>query len=248
MDEGWTRWLLERHDFAFESVYNAGILAGRLRERFDVLVLADMPARRILDGHAVGSIPTRYAGGLAGEGVRQLDEFVRAGGTLVTLNASSRFAVDALHLPVVDVVADLDREEFFLGGSLVTLEIDVSHPVMTGMPAQAKVFVDQSPVFTVGDAFSGHVLAKYPSSGSPLLSGYLLGEEHLQGYAAALEVRHGDGRVLLLGLRPQWRGQSFGTFRILFNALLYGTDLAAAAADNQGFWTPPERPAGDDEE
>ena len=64
------------------------------------------------------------------------------------------------------------------------------------------------------------MLASYPADGSPLRSGYLLGEKYLQGKAAALDVRHGDGHVILLGFRPQWRGQPFGTFRVLFNALL----------------------------
>lgn len=55
-------------------------------------------------------------------------------------------------------------------------------------------------------------------------------EEHMQGYAAALEVQHSDGRVLLLGFRPQWRGQPFGTFKILFNALLYTDEVAAMSS------------------
>jgi len=27
---------------------------------------------------------------------------------------------------------------------------------------------------------------------------------------------------VLIGFRPQWRGQSFGTFKVLFNAILSG--------------------------
>jgi hypothetical protein len=64
------------------------------------------------------------------------------------------------------------------------------------------------------------VLARYASTGSPLLSGYLIGDRHLQGRAAALDVELGKGRVILLGFKPEWRGQPFGTFRVLFNAAL----------------------------
>ncbi|MCY4572701.1 MAG: hypothetical protein OXF01_07845, partial [Gemmatimonadetes bacterium] len=96
------------------------------------------------------------------------------------------------------------------------------------------------------EGFEGAVLAKYPQEGSPLLSGYLLGEEHLQGYAAALDVAHGDGRVVLLGMRPQWRGQPFGNFRVLFNAALYGAELAAVTPPNPDFWEAPEEEEGEE--
>ena len=83
------------------------------------------------------------------------------------------------------------------------------------------VFVDGSPVFEPQPGFTGTVIARYQESGSPLLSGYLIGEDYLHGKAAALDVPLGDGHVVLIGFRPEWRGQPFGTFRVLFNAALF---------------------------
>ncbi len=244
MDEGWTRWLLEVYGFGFASLYNADVLAGGLRDRYDVIIVPDMSADQIVNGFVRGSVPPRYEGGIGDRGVREFDAFVRSGGTLVTFNNAGMFAVSRLHLPVRNVIDGLDATEYFMSGSIVEMEVDPSHPVMSGMPERARVVVGRSPVFTTEDDFRGAVLAKYPADGSPLLSGYLLGEEHLQGYAAALEVAHGDGRVILLGMKPQWRGQPFGNFRIVFNAALYGAQVAAAAPSNPDFWEAPE----DDEE
>jgi hypothetical protein len=240
MDEGWTRWLAEMYEFTFSNVYNSDVLAGDLRSRYDVIMIADMSTRQIMEGFTRGAVPPRYAGGLGAEGVRALDTFVRMGGTLVCLNGSSDFAIAQLHLPVKNVVGEVERENFFLSGSIIEMTVDPSHPVMAGMPERSKVFVSRSPVFTVTDEFQGAVLAKYQEKGSPLVSGYLLGEEHLHGFAAALDVRHGDGHVVLLGMRPQWRGQPFGNFRIVFNALLYTREMAATVRPNGAFWTAPE--------
>jgi len=242
IDEGWTRWLLEMYGFEFTSLYNPEVLAGSLRDRYDVIVFADLRSRSILEGYGVGTVPPRYVGGLEGAGVRELETFVREGGTLVTINGSSLFAMEAFHLPVRDVTSDLGRDEFSLSGSILDMRVDPSHPVMSGVPERAKIMIGSSPVFTTEDGFEGRVLAKYPSEGSPLLSGFLLGEEFLQGYAAALEVKHGDGRVILLGMRPQWRGQPFGTFKILFNAALYSQAVANLTPDNSDFWTAPPEP------
>ena len=64
------------------------------------------------------------------------------------------------------------------------------------------------------------IMARYQATGSPLLSGYLLGEQFLNNRAAALDVSYGKGHIVLLGFRPQWRGQPFGTFRVVFNAVM----------------------------
>ena len=248
MDEGWCRWVLDQYGFKYSEVTNANVLAGNLRERFDVLLLADERMRTLQEGFTEGTVPPQYAGGLGDAGAREIETFVREGGTLVCLNHSSDYAIEALHLPVRNVTNGLQRRDFFMAGSVLAVEVDSAHPVLAGMPAQAKVFGDSSPVFTTSAGFEGSVLAKYQKAGSPLLSGYLLGEKYVQGYAAALDVRYGSGHAVLLGFRPQWRGQPFGTFRVLFNALLYSGEVAAKSKGTPVFWSPPaatERPAAE---
>lgn len=220
MDEGWTRWLLEQYGVEFVTLAPGDLRAAvPLAERVDVVVIAD-EARGLMDGYAAGVAPPQYTGGVGADGVRALDAFVRAGGTLVCINRSALFAIEQLHLPVKNVVGGVKRQDFFTGGSIVQVEVDTGQPVMAGMPERAPVFVDGSPVFEPQEGFAGTVLARYQAAGSPLLSGYLVGERYLHGKAAALETPLGKGRVVLLGFRPQWRGQPFGTFRVVFNAVL----------------------------
>jgi hypothetical protein len=102
----------------------------------------------------------------------------------------------------------------------VEILADPSQQVMAGLEEKTPVFADNSPVFETLDGFKGRVLARYQDSGSPLLSGYLIGEKNLNGKAAALDVDVDRGRVILLGFRPNWRGQPFGTFKVLFNGAL----------------------------
>jgi hypothetical protein len=154
-------------------------------------------------------------------GVKAIDDFVKAGGTLVCFDRATLSAIDALHLPVKNVTTGLPNTEFFVGGSVMQVTTDPSQRVMSGMPEQAAVFLENGPAFDTLDGFKGAVLAKYQTSGSPLMSGFLQGEKYLLGKAAALDVELGSGHVVLIGFRPQWRGQPFGTFRIIFNSAIY---------------------------
>src|SRR5262249_29897929 len=86
MDEGWTRYVLEKDvGMPYVTVRDADVRAGRLRERFDAIVLPSQPSASLLSGHAPGSMPDEYTGGLGTAGVAALRAFVEAGGTLVTL-------------------------------------------------------------------------------------------------------------------------------------------------------------------
>jgi hypothetical protein len=228
MDEGWSRWVLEQYGFTTIAVHPEDFKSP-LAQKIDVLIMAD-DARVPVAGAATGrggrggtpvAVRPEYAYQLTPADLQGFEQFVRGGGTVVCLSNASTFAIQQLKLPVRNVVAGLRPEEFFLRGSIVEVTVDSSHPVMAGMPGKAAVFVDGSPVFETQDGFKGTVLARYQESGSPLLSGYLIGETDLHGKAAALDVPLDAGHVVLLGFRPEWRGQPFGTFRVLFNAALF---------------------------
>ncbi len=228
MDEGWTRWLLERYGFAFETLHDRDIREGDL-SRFDAIVLPDQSADRILNGHAPGTMPEPYVGGLGAEGAARLARFVRDGGLLLALDGAADFAIRQLGLPLRNAVGDLEEEEFFIPGSLLRLSVDPEHPVAWGMREEAAAFFVRSRAFrTIDPAAVGErrapreveVVARYAEE-DPLLSGWELGaERHLGGRAAVVRVPLGEGNVVLVGFRPQFRAQPAGTFKLLFNPLL----------------------------
>ena len=241
MDEGWTEWLLDTNDYHYTVITPSDLHSGNLGARFDVIVVASQGLTSPRGGRGGGGGAAPDSAALRVEDsvrVHAFDDFVRGGGTLVAWNQGATAVVNALQLPVKNVVAGLPRREYFTGGSIMRAIVDTTHPIMAGMPANADVFVFNSPVFTTLDGFEGIVLAKYPNE-SILRSGYLSGEKHMQGMAAALDVRRDRGHVVLFAFQPQWRGQSTGTFRVVFNATLFGGDVSAQARGTPGFWTPP---------
>lgn len=221
MDEGWTRWLLEQYEFPYTTLRNADIQAGRLHEKFDVIVFADQSKNSILNGNRGEWIRPEYRGGLGERGSKAIAEFVREGGTVVTLGSAADFAIDELGLPVRNVLRDVPRDKFFCPGAILEIFVDNQHPLGYGMPARTSAYFRNNPAFELSAPFTSsaaRAVAKYPST-NPLQSGWIGGPEHLYDRAGVAEVSYGKGRVILLGFAAQFRAQPHATFKLLFNAL-----------------------------
>ena len=217
MDEGWTRWLFDNFGIAHTSLHDADIQGGKLRQRFDTILIPDQPRQQILNGHRAGSMPPEYCGGIGAKGAAALKEFVEQGGTLILLNHAADLATEDLGVKAKNVLSGVPPRDFYSPGSLLNVSLDPKSPLAYGMPAQITLWSEQSPAW---DAPDDVAVARYPSD-HVLASGWLLGEKHLTGKAALLDVPMGTGRMILFGMRPQYRGQSYQNFKLLFNALVY---------------------------
>ena len=216
IDEGWTRWLLEHFGFAYQSATNPDVQAGNLRARFDVLVFPDQRAAVMETGYHKGAMPEEYTGGLGDTGAQALREFAAAGGTLVFLNGASQYAVTRLGLKAENAVRGAGVREFYSPGSLLNVKLDTRHPLALGLPTEIAIWSEHSPAWDTSET----VVARYPES-NLLASGWLLGEKYIVNKAALVDAKLGSGHVILFGMAPQYRAQSYQAFKMFFNALLY---------------------------
>jgi hypothetical protein len=219
MDEGWTRWVFDQYKIPFTVISAKDIRAGNLGSRFDAIVIPEQSPRAIERGPG-GAYPDSLKGGLGEPGAAALGAFADAGGTIVAFNDASEYAIEALKLPVTNVLAGVRPTDFYAPGSLLRVELDRANPLTAGYTApEQAIWFESSPAFDVTDATRATVVARYPASGDPMLSGWLLAGSKLAGKAAMVDVQRGKGHVVLFGFRPQYRAQSMATYPLLWNAL-----------------------------
>ena len=227
IDEGWTRWVLERHGFEYVTLHNADVHAGRLRGRFDAILLPDQEAAEIKDGYASGSTPEPYAGGLGEAGVRMLEQFVHAGGTLLALNRACALPIREFALPVRNILGDVSPDKFAAPGTVLRVVVDsgqVSQPLAYGARREEAVFFMDSPAFQIDN---GNAILRYPQGGIVQAGWFAVQAPFtLAGSSALADVPFGAGHVVLFGFRPQFRGQFRASYKFLFNAILYAAAQA----------------------
>jgi hypothetical protein len=251
MDTGWTQWVLDTFKVPYSIVRNSDLQKGNLRAQFDTLILASQSTASILHGFRDGESSSRgataatgqvisiqrpeFTGGIGIAGLAQVNQFVREGGTLIALDDATNLPVQMFPLSVRPLIGSREGGEassptgYYSPGSLLRVTVDNTHPVAFGMPKEAIVFSSGGqaweltvlPEFNKGDREIRSV-ARY-ATGDLLASGWVSGERTVVGRHILLDARYGKGRAVLFGFRPQFRGQSWGTFKFLLNAIYLGS-------------------------
>jgi hypothetical protein len=219
-DEGQTRLLFEQYGFPYETVGPADVASGVLA-RLDILVVPDNQAGDLNgDNESIKELLPEDRVWLGAAEEEKIRRFVHGGGRLIALARSCDYVISTLGLKIADRSAGLTRAQLSTRGSLLRARTEPS-PLTLGMPPECLVFHADAPVLEITEYFkpgtyrtdlrfaSGHVLG----------SGLCVGEEYLAGQPCLVTASWGKGDAVLYAFSPQFRCQTDGTFKLLFNAL-----------------------------
>jgi hypothetical protein len=230
---------MEKFNYAAQVIYAKDIDSSNLKDSFDVIVFVGgaIPAYNLASANNRGrepnksDIPTEYHAQLGrlttATSILQLKKFAEAGGTIICIGSSTQLAYH-FQLPVSDALVErvngverkLPNEKYYIPGSVLQVNTNNQTPAGWGMPAKADIYFDASPVFTIQPAaqISGQIrpLAWFGNA-APLRSGWAWGQSYLKDGVAAFEANVGKGKLLAFGPEINFRAQTYGTFKWLFN-------------------------------
>jgi hypothetical protein len=216
MDEGWTRLVFDTFQIPFSSISDDDFRRGNLS--FDSIILPADNEATIVKGLNKERYPEQFTGGITEKGVENLKKYVENGGKLICFDGGCELVIKRFNLPVKNVLVGLKRNEFYNPGSVVRINVDTKNSLAKNLKKETAAYFINSSAFEISDKGKVKSVAEYAEKDA-LLSGYMLGEKYLNGKTALAETGYGKGKIILFAFRPQHRGQTFGTFPFIFNAL-----------------------------
>ena len=171
---------------------------------------------------------------LGEDGVRELKRWVRNGGHFVGYRYGGTTLAPRIGMSsarIIDSPTGIDE------GALVRIELEAG-PLRAGVGRDAWTMFDDDDVLL---ASPGATTASYPGAARFDSSGLVLDLGRLPGSAAIVDEVFGDGRVTVFGADANYRSFTWGTQRILWNAMFgptphleRATPHALAAARGRG--------------
>jgi hypothetical protein len=242
---GWYRHAFDQFGIPFDLIYKERVKKGNLRADYDVILMAAQSISRTSVMAQPAARPQPYlksdkykflgmygetpdmSGGFGQEGVTAFEQFLEAGGTLVTTLGAVRFPIEFGFAKSIDTeaVTGLNAQKPLVQAEIVRTDSPVFYgyadkviPVKYGQGQQ---------VFRVGVADQNAVLARFVGGDASVLSGLGEGADALRNRAFAVDITDafkGKGRVFMFSGNPIYRWQNHGEFNMVFNAILNWND------------------------
>ena len=174
-------------------------------------------------------------------GIKKIKDWVGKGNTLITIGSASSWAIkkEVVKESLVETKNDtifsrkryIDAREYSgrerIGGSILKVDLDLTHPLAFG-------YRDQSiPVYKNNNVFLNKSKSDYSSvaiySKNPHIDGYVSKknmENNLKGAASLIVSDSGSGRVVLFADNPNFRGTWYGTNKLFLNAIFFGANIS----------------------
>lgn len=215
MDEGWTRYVFDTFNVPYKSVNESTLNEADQSANFDAIVLPSEQGRGNADSDAPAQ--TENARGISEKGYANLAKFVEGGGTLICFDGSCAAVIRQMKLPLRNVLAGVRSSDFYCPGSILRINVETANPIARSMSRDTDAYFISSSAFETTDN-KVRVVARYAKD-DVLRSGWLRGEDKIKDKIALAEIDMGKGRIVLFAFRPQHRGQTWGTFPFIWNAI-----------------------------
>ena len=173
--------------------------------------------------------------------VKKIKKWVEKGNTLITIARGSSWAINSklIKESLVEVKKDssfsrkryVDASEYLgkerIGGSMLSADLDLTHPIAFG-------YNDISiPVYKNNNVFINKTKDDYSSvaiySKDFHIDGYiskLNRKDFIPGAASIIVSKIGSGRVILFADNPNFRGTWYGTNKLFLNAIFLGNNIS----------------------
>jgi hypothetical protein len=215
---GWAWYTLDRQYEIPVTVLRTGSVASDL-SRFNVIVVPSV------SGAALAST-------IGNAGIERLQQWIRDGGTLVTIGSATEFARNQLDMLALRSWYETDdgenAKQFDVPGAFLRADLDPDYWLSAGYDGgEIPVLVDSDRLYLPPDGpltSRRRVIARYAESVTATLSGHAWPEtlERIQGAVFLYEERVGAGRIIAFAEDPNYRGYWRGANRLFLNAVVLG--------------------------
>ncbi len=172
--------------------------------------------------------------------IEKIKNWVAQGNTLITSRQASAWAINkklvkeflikkdtskpVKRLPYGDAGEYIGRER--VGGAIFRVDLDLTHPLAFGYHQKQIPVYRNSNVWLKPSKNSYATVAKYTKH--PHIDGFITKKnlETLKKSASLIVSPIGRGRVIMFADNPNFRGAWYGTNKLFFNALFFGSEIS----------------------